>query len=204
MTDLTLDARELAFVETEAATVATMATAFTTGMNGYLTGWASMALLLYRSHENLATAIKGAGEKKAKPGLPSGYISRLAEYLSGKLDMPVSTTRPYLSALNQLIEKGGKNTDGTLRALCSNADASKIADHWRSKGLRSWAAIAEHARRNSDSGANEKKQPVSERIKRILKEIKPRDIVEGLQAMENSAVIFDLWSKARAKAGKRK
>ena len=198
-----LDAREALFVESEASTVAAIVTGFRTGEDGYLTGWAGMALLLYRSHENLSTAlIKGAGEKKAKVGLPVGYISRLAEYLARKLDIPMTTARPYLSALNGLVEKGGKNTDATLRALCSNSDAQKIVEHWKSKGMRSWASIAAHARRNSEGGGNT--EPKSKRLARTLKEQKPTDIVEALLSLPNVSVIFDKLAKAMAKAPRAK
>jgi hypothetical protein len=196
-----LDAREATFIETEAATVATIATGLQTGRDGFLLAWSGMAVLLYRSHSNLVTAIKGAGEKQAKPGLPSGYITRLAGYLSGKTVAGENSVRQYLSALNQLVEKGGKNTDGTIRALCSNGDSQKLADHFKAKGLTSWADISGHARRNSEGGASDKKQPGSERVTRLLKETKPKDIVDGLSALPNSNVVYDMWTKARVKAG---
>jgi hypothetical protein len=205
MTDIqALDTREASFIETEAATVAVIATGLQTGRDGFLLAWAGMAILLFRSHINLAAKIVGAGEKPKKSGLPSGYITRLAGYLSGKKVAGENSVRQYLSALNQLVEKGGVNADATIRALCSNGDSQKLADHLKAKGLTSWSEISTHARRNSNPGANGKKQSGGQRVARLLKEVKPKDVVEGLQAMANANVIFDMWSKARAKAGKRK
>lgn len=198
----TLDAREAAFLETEAATVSTIATGLQTGRDGFLLAWSGMAVLLHRSHSNLAAKVAAAGEKPKKAGLPSGYITRLAGYLAAKTVAGENSVRQYLSALNQLVDKASPNADATIRAICSSGDTSRLAEHFKAKGLVSWAEISAHARRNSEGGGN--KEPKAKRLARSLKEQKPTDIVEALLSLPNISVIFEKLAKAMAKAPKAK
>lgn len=200
-----LDARELSFIETEGKTIELISSGIATGKAGYLSAWAGMAVLLYRSHESLRLVQPAGSDKKAKAGLPQGYITRLSEYLAPKVSVSAESLRQYLSTLNNLVDKSNKNADASIRAICSNGDAPKLALHLAQKGFEGFADIRAHATRNNNDTGNKAKPDAAKRVKKILEGVKPAKIVEGLQSMPNANLIFDLWSKARAKAsGKRK